>query len=157
MTKPQTLYARLELIWWLITAIVAAVVLFPIIRKLPDFPFLWSNVAFVVAFITLTRYIFLLRYTFLADRMLLKVTLFFLCIPIAFLLVQEINAFQVYLDENGPDSLVTSLPSAEQNGMMTYIRSEMLLFGVGSVISSIILPIRLLVSIWRRYNGYSTY
>jgi hypothetical protein len=36
--------------------------------------------------------------------------------------------------------------------MMNYIRSEMLLFGVAGIISSVIFPFRMLMSVWRYRN-----
>ena len=154
MKETRTLLIRLELIWLLITGLVAALLLAPILYRIPDFQFLWPNLFFIVVMITFTRYIFLLRYTFLAKWRVIKVALIFICLWLAFLLVQEINAFQTFLDENGPEAIVGGLDRASQGGMMSYIHSEMLLFGVGAVISCAVLPIRLIVSIWRRWNGY---
>ena len=154
MNQTRPLLFRLELVWLLITVLVAAILLLPILYKLPDYRFLWPNLAFIIVMITFTRYIFLLRYTFLAQWRVIKVALIFICLWLAFLLVQEINTFQTFLDENGIEAVVGSLPRADQEGMMSYIRSEMLLFGVGAVISCAILPVRLVVSVWRRWNGY---
>jgi hypothetical protein len=151
---PRYLLARLEIIWWLITLVIATVILMPILYQLPDYQFFWSNLAFILVFITFTRYIFLLRYSFLANWSYVKVAIIFACFIAIFLLVQEINFFQTFLDENGMEPIVESLPKGDQLNMMNYIRSEMLLFGVGSVISCVVLPLRLVVSIWRRINGH---
>ncbi len=154
MLKNTALLARLELVWWLITAIIVAIILGPILYKLPDYQFLWPNLVFILVMVTFTRYIFFLKYTFLATWRNIKVAIIFLCIFIAFLLVQEINLFQTFLDENGVEAIVGSLPRTEQGSMMKFIKSEMLLFGVGAVITCGVLPLRLVVSIWRRWNGY---
>lgn len=154
MLKNTALLARLELVWWLITAIIAVIILGPILYKLPDYQFLWPNLVFILVMVTFTRYIFFLKYTFLATWRNIKVAIIFLCIFIAFLLVQEINLFQTFLDENGVEAIVGSLPRTEQAPMMKFIKSEMLLFGVGAVITCGVLPLRLVVSIWRRWNGY---
>lgn len=154
MQKSTALLARLEIVWWLITAVVAATILFPIYYQLPDYQFLWSNLILIVLAITFTRYIFLLRYTFLASWRYIKVAVIFACIFIAFLVVQEINIFQTFLDENGIEPIVGTLAREDQEPMIKYIRSEMLLFGVTALIGCIVLPMRLVVSIWRRWNGY---
>ena len=154
MQGTRPLLLRLEMIWLLITAVVALIIVGPILYRLPAYQFLWPNLAFILVMITFTRYIFQLRYTFLANWRIIKVALIFICLWIAFLMVQEINGFQTFLDENGPEAVVGSLPREDQAGMMTYIRSEMLLFGVGAVISCAVLPLRLVVSLWRRWNGY---
>ena len=154
MKGTRTLLLRLELIWLLITAVVAATIVGPILYRLPEYQFLWPNLVFILVMITFTRYIFQLRYSFIADWRIFKAGLIFVCLWVAFFMVQEINGFQTFLDENGPEAVVGSLPREDQSAMMTYIRSEMLLFGVGAVISCGVLPLRLVVSLWRRWNCY---
>ena len=144
--------AQLELLFWLFTAAITAAVLLPILTSVDDYPFLFINIVYIVAAITLTRYIFLLPFTFLARRQALKVVLFFLFIPLVFYLVQELNNFQVYLDEQGWDAVVGKLSYDRRNGMMGYIRSQMILFGVASIIAAIALPLRLAISVWRYRN-----
>jgi hypothetical protein len=152
MQPPISLLLRLELIWWALTAVVLAGVLLPIRGYWETYPFFWTNVIFLVVFVTLARYIFLLPYTFLANRQRWKVILVFLCIPLVFLLVQEINRFQVYLDNYGLEALLGQPGMNPEDSLISYTYSEMLLFGVGSVISGVIFPFRLLLSVWRRRN-----
>ncbi len=144
--------AQLELLWWVITVLVTIAVLLPIYTKVDGYAFYGLNTIYIVAFITLARYIFLLPFTFLADREALKVILIFLCIPFIFYLIQGLNQFQLFLDEEGPEALIKNLEGKTLSDMTTYIRSEILLFGVGSIISSVIFPFRLLISVWRKRN-----
>ena len=147
------LYLRIELIWWLFTAILMAAVLLPIFTSIHDqYPFYFINLIYIATFITLTRYTFLLHQTFLAKRQVLKVIVFFLCVPLIFFLVQELNGFQTFLDEKGWDTVVGNLAYAKRNGMINYMRSQMILFGVGSIIISVLFPLRLVVSVWRTRN-----
>lgn len=144
---------QLEISWWLFTASIAFLVVLPILLNVKGFPFLWSNIAFVVAFITLTRYVFLLKYTWLARREVFKIIIFFLCIPLLFFTIQEINLFQTYLDENGVEALVgQQYPYTKRTALGKYVHSEMLLFGIGSVIAGVVFPFRLLISVWRGRN-----
>lgn len=143
---------QLEIVFWMFTLVVVAAVLLPIYTSIPDYPFWVSNIAFIVVGITVARYIFLLRHTFLARQQLLKTACIFLCIPLLFYLVQEINYFQTYLDEQGTDAIVGHLPLQERGSMIAYVRNQILLFGVLAVISCVIFPIRLIVSIWRTHN-----
>jgi len=142
----------LELIWWIITIIAAIVVLFPIYSTLDDYRFGWINLVYILTFITVSRYIFLLKYTFLARIEYLKIVLIFLCIPAVFLLIQELNLFQTYIDKQGVDALVGELPYGKRESMLAYIRNEMFFFGTGSIVSCIIFPFRLIISIWRGRN-----
>lgn len=152
MKQPSSLLLRLELIWWAVTILILFGVLLPIRSYWGTYPFFWSNTLYIITFITLTRYIFLLHYTFLAHLQRLKIVLFFLCIPLVFLLIQELNRFQLYLDYNGIEALLGNPGLDMNNSLINYTYNEMLLFGVGSIISGIIFPFRLLSSVWRKRN-----
>ena len=144
--------ALLEILFWAFTALVAGIVLLPIINEVEGYPFFFINVVYIVTAITVTRYLFLLPHTFLAHRQVLKIALVFLCIPFVFYLIQELNHFQVFIDEEGLDALVGNLPYRRRNNMVDYIRSQMILFATGSIISSVAFPFRLIVSVWRTRN-----
>jgi len=143
---------QLELLWWAFTLLVLVLVLFPIALQLRDYPFWVINALYIITFVTATRYIFLLPSTFLARRLWWKLSLIFLSIPFVFFLIQELNGFQTYLDEQGVEAVVGSLPFQKQQAMYQYVRNEMLLFGTGAIASAIILPFRLILAIWRVRN-----
>jgi hypothetical protein len=154
VTKPgkQISVLQFELLWWLITALVLAAILLPIYLNIRYFPFYGLNILVIVCFITLARYLFLLPYTFLARREILKIAIVFLCIPLIFIIVQELNKFQTYLDEQGVEMLVGKRPAEKQMQWVYFIQNEILLFGVGAVVTGIILPFRLILSVWRGRN-----
>ena len=143
---------KLELYWWLFTIIVAIAVLVPIYQRLPDYPFYTSNILHIVLFVTFTRYAFLLPHTFLARRQLWKGIVFVLCLFVLFRIIENINFFQTWLDEEGTDALVGHLAFDQRKSMIDYVRSEYLLFGVGSAIATVFLQLRLIVSAWRFHN-----
>jgi hypothetical protein len=151
-TNKMNKKAQLELFFWLFTLVILAAVLLPMATRLPDYPFFLANTVFVITAITMTRYLFLLKHTFLAKQQRLKVIVFFLLIPLAFYIIQELNYFQTFLDERGPEAIVGSMPLSSQDNMLTYIRSEVIFFGVASIISTVALGFRLLVSVWRLRN-----
>ncbi len=141
----------LEIIWWIVTIILAIAVLLPIYFSVVNYPFWNVNIIYIVVFVTFTRYIFFLKHTFLANIEYLKVLLIFLCFPLIFYLIQELNTFQTFLDEEGAGAIVGN--DDPNSGMINYVRSEFLLFGVGSVIASIVFPFRLILSVWRSRNS----
>ena len=143
---------KLELIWWLFTVVVVIAVIFPIYNNLSSYPFLWQNILFIVVLITLTRFVFLLEHTVLANRTKLKVGIVLISVPVIFLLIEQLSAFQTYMDEVTFDQFMTALPLAKQQSMNKYLHSEMLFFGVGAVIISIIFPFRMILSVWRNRN-----
>ncbi len=152
MDGKQSLHFRLEIIWWFFTLILVTGVLYPILSKVDNYPFLVINIIFIIVFVTFTRYIFLLKHTFLAKQQLLKTGIVLIGVPIIFMLINQINLFQTFLDENGTEGIVGDLAFGKRENIANFIRAEMLFFGVGSVISAIILPLRLVVSVWRTEN-----
>ena len=155
MKRKSAIALRLELTWLLFTLLFFAVVAAPIYMKLPGFSFFWTNLLFVAVFITASRYIFFLPGTFLARRQILKISFFFLSIPFIFFLVSEVHRFQTFLDGDGIQSLFDGLSLEDESQMSGYIRAEMLLFGVGSVIAMVVFAFRMILSVWRVHNGRS--
>lgn len=152
MNREQSLHFRLELIWWIFTLILVAGILYPIFKEVDNYPFLVTNIIFIIVFVTFTRYIFLLKHTFIAKQQLLKIGIVMVSIPVIFMLINQVNLFQTFLDENGIEGLVGDLPYRKRENIAKFVRAEMLFFGVGSVISAFIFPIRLVVSVWRTKN-----
>ena len=152
MNQKSTLTLKVELLWWLVTLWVIFGVMFPIYSKLDDYPFWVENIVFIVVFITFTRYIFLLKHTFLAYQQKLKVALFFIAMWLLFYLIDAINHFQTTIDEAGLEPIFQHLPLVDKTSLSHYVRNELTLFGVGSAIATIVFMFRMLISIWRVRN-----
>jgi len=142
----------LEFIFWIVTAIIAVAVLYPIISVVENYLFLIPNIIFIVVLLTCTRYIFLLKHTWLAKLQVVKTALIFASIWAVFLLIEQLGKFQSFIDEEGPEALVGDLPLDQMASIVGYIKSEMLFFGVGSIIAVIVLSGRLMKSIWNYRN-----
>jgi len=143
---------KFELLWLLITALLLSIVLLPIQKNIPVYPFWTSNIVFIVVFATLFRLIFFLKHSLIAKLQYLKIALVLAMIPLVFYMIGEINYFQTYLDERGVDTFLGHLNDPKQTFMDNYIRSEMLFFGTAAVISAMIIPFRLVISVWRTRN-----
>jgi hypothetical protein len=152
MNKQQSLTLWLELLWWVLTALIVWAVLFPIHKAMRVWPFEGWNIAFVVVVVTFTRYIFLLKHTFLARLQEVKVALIILMFPFTFFLIEAVNGFMVYIEENTWEDLTGHLPLADKHAIEGYIWTEMLFFGVGSFIAAPALAVRLMLSVWRTRN-----
>lgn len=154
--KQWMLKLQLEIIWWIVTAIITFLLVSPIINNMLDYQFLYSNIIFIIIFITYTRYFFLLKHTFLARAQILKFVLIFASIPLVFKLVEFIFAYQDFLDTEGLNTFDAyfreGLDIKARERLLAYMSREFLFFGVGSVIAAVILPFRLLISFWRVYN-----
>ncbi|MEZ4952662.1 MAG: hypothetical protein R2825_03705 [Saprospiraceae bacterium] len=153
MEKQKKLHIRLELIWWMITLVIIIGLFIPIYTTQKDYPFWMSNTIFVLVFITFSRYIFLLKHTFIAHRQTLKAAIAILCIPLFIFLLDEFSAFRAIAEEIGIEEMFDHLSLNGQTNMTNYVKSEMLFFGAASIISCILMPFRMLVSFWRTYNN----
>lgn len=142
----------LELMMWLFTAVLVVLILLPIYFSVQDYPFYFSNILFIVVFITFARYIFLLRHTVVARSLVFKGAMMVISIPIIMYLIDSVSIFQGFTDDVGLDTLVQDLTISKQKAIMKYMRTEMIFFGVGAVIVAILFPFRMLVSIWRGIN-----
>ena len=143
---------KVELIWWLFTFMLVVLVLIPIRINAPLFPFFFQNTILIVAFVTFTRYIFLLPITLIAREKWIKVFIIAISAILFFILTTAIGDFRNFLEEEGLQTLVEHLHVEQQTRIMEYMKSEMLFFGVGSIISGVILPFRMVISLWRVRN-----
>ena len=136
----------------LMTAVVVGVVMYPIWTQFPEFKFQWTNVIYIVAFLTFTRYTFLLRYTFLAQAQNVKIGFILLTLMIILGLTTQIQDFNVWIDAGDPERLMPLVPISKRDGLLSYIKSEFLFFAVGAIVASVFLAGRLMQSVWRTRN-----
>lgn len=142
----------LELTGWMLTLLVIVGVLYPIRVALPDWPFQTWNIIFIVVLITLGRYIFLLKHTFLAKMQYLKFVLIILMVPGIFMLISGLNGFMVWIEEHTWEPLTGHLPLEQQQKIEAYAWNQMIFFGAGSIIAALAFIGRLFMSIWLTHN-----
>lgn len=152
MDKRQSLTLLLELLWWVVTAVIVALVLYPVHKAMYVWQFEWLNIIFIVTLVTFTRYIFLLPHTFLARMQVLKVVLMLLLFPATFALINGVSGFMIFIEENTWDPITGHLPPSQKRSVEQYMWVEMLFFGVGSFIAAPVLAARLFQSVWRVRN-----
>ncbi|MCP4441354.1 MAG: hypothetical protein GY810_20805 [Aureispira sp.] len=156
LKKQQALKIQVELIWLLVTAVLIYIILYPMLNHFKEYRFLYGNIVFIAVFVTYTRYIFLLKHTFLAYLQPLKFILVFVSVPLVFHLIELLQGFQYFLETEGLMSIQpyfeegTSTKTRES--VYIYMSREMVFFGVASVIVAIMMPFRMLLSFWRVYN-----
>lgn len=146
-------FLLIELLWWVITALVIFAFMYLPYHYGNGFGELGkTNILFILIFITLTRHIFLLKYTFLGYTLWAKILVIFFCIPLIVYLYSAFQFVQVYLDDGRLETVFGHLQVGEQYAMMNYIESELIFFAIGSMVATILMPIRMIVSIWRTKN-----
>ena len=142
----------LELFWWLFTIGVVVLVLFPIYYYYPDYSLGWWNATAIIIAVTFTRFIFFLKYTFFAKMQRLKVALFFVMVPVIFMLKNELFSFLGFVHDGGLLAELKSLEYERQFFLVRYIRKEFSFFLFAAMFSAIILTFRLLQSVWLLRN-----
>ena len=140
-----------------ITALIAIAVVYPILQNFAQpFPFLQSNLIFIVLFLTYMRFVFLLKYTWFARFFYLKMALMLLTFPLGMWLAYQLREFLQFKDSEIPDSLLALMfsnkPEAELKSLINYIEIEYIFFGVGAFLANIALFFRFLMSVWRGAN-----
>jgi len=158
MEQSTKLKGRLELIWWVFTLIVLLAVLMPIYLNFKAYPFWSMNIVFIIVFITYARIIFLLKHSFIAYSFPAKIFLLFFSLPLTFYLISSLFEFQDFLDTEGQNALLQPgllrkpLSAIQGVNLSEFVRKEMLFFAVGSIITAIMMPFRMVKSIWRTRN-----
>lgn len=152
MESKQKLGIQLEVLFWIFTLLVAVGFIYPIYRTGAPYPFYYITILFIVVFVTLTRYIFLMKLTFLAHLKWVKAALILISIPFLFYLIQQLNMFQTFQDEEGLDQYFRFIPLLERIDLTKYIDRMVTFFGTASIIAAIIFPFRMMISIWRNWN-----
>ena len=150
MTKNKIL---LEAIWWLVTAVIVTIIMYPIWTNFPAYKFNMMNIINIVVFITFSRYTFFLKYTFLATLQKAKIAFVLFTIAIVTTLMTQIQSFNVWIDGGDPDILLESVGRTDmREPLLNYIKSEYVFFVVAAIVSALFLSGRLLVSVWRLRN-----
>ena len=142
----------LELVFWLISFLLIALLLLPIYTKVYDYQFYGLNIITTLIAFHFIRSIFLLKHMWFSHHTKVKVVCFFLCIPVLLYLIDAIYNFQSFRDNTGVTSLVGHLPLEDQLGISTYIIRMTMISWISAVIATVVFPIRLLKSVWLLRN-----
>jgi hypothetical protein len=122
------------------------------LTEVPGFPFSFQNILLIVFFITFTRYIFFLPLTLIARAKWIKVAIILSAVLFLFITATAMIDFRNFMDERGLQTLVENLDVQLQTRRINYIKHEMIFFGVGSLITGVLLPMRMVRSLWRMRN-----
>jgi len=151
--QSKSLLIRAELLSILISIVACLLIIVPIYRAFGnDYGFYIANIFAILIFINYTRLIFLLKYTPYAYSTIVKLVLIFASIPLGFYFVDRLYDFQRLLDEVGLNGFLNSEANAP-TGMAKFARIQYLFFNSGTITVLIMLPIRMIVSIWRIRNN----
>ena len=145
-----------EVLFILGTLTIAVLLLLPVYQEFGmNYSFYRSNFSFIFIFLTLSRYMFLLKYTPFSHTKWIKVILIFACIPLFLFLIDGFYNFQRFLDEIGLQDILLDKSSETAYAVCRYTRSQYLFFAVGGLITLVLFPMRMIISLWRQVNKNS--
>ena len=93
-----------------------------------------------------------MKYTVIANSKATKALLIILCIPLIIFSIDGIFSFRQILDNDGYAAICKGVADENMNAIGMYYRNEYLFFGVSAIITAIIFPFRMVISIWRQIN-----
>ena len=143
----------LEIIWGIVTVIAVILFILPIYNAIGDkYNFYTPNIFYIIVFITFTRLIFLLQHTLIAKNRMLKLAFVFIPIPLFFYTMDSLFDFQNFLDNQDHIRMVDHLSMERAIEILDYTKYQFLFFAIGTFIVLFLLPVRMIISIWRGYN-----
>ena len=143
----------LELIAWIVCSLFVAIILLPVLSYSKDYPFIIQNILLIVILFTASRFVFTMPFVPYLKNSKVRLLLLFL-IPALIIAVLRMNSkFSVYMQNNSLANLYDGFTWEDQQFVSKYIRTEMTFFGIGSLISLVLLGLRIIKSLWRSRNN----
>ena len=144
---------RLSALWWIIGLLITAAIVSPFAVQLMDKSIFWTNVLFSFGFVILSRTLIQLKHTYLAEHFYLRIAFFIFLFHMIFLSIEQINHFQYVVDYDDLNLwLSEGFKTENLRSIRSYIQSEFMFLGVGTVIVAILLLIRLVLFTWKTLN-----
>ncbi len=146
----------LEITWWVISTVIAVIVILPIWSAGVTFRFYIYNIIFVMAGVNLLRYLLFFEHHPYSKSKSFKIAIIF-CVPILFFPVLEgLHDFIEYNDHEGLQTGMDHLNHKHKNFLIRYIRIEYLLLGISTMAGLLLLIIKMIRSLWRQVKYQET-
>ncbi len=144
-----------EILWILIAAVLALAVLAPPILSVGEFLYQYENALIVFGFITVLRLLFFHRQAPWLGPKPVKGALCIAMIPVILFTILTINNVQTFVDANGFAALFGGIETDQITQWGRYLRNEVIFFGAGLLICAVILPVVLIIEVWRQVKGFA--
>jgi len=143
-----------ELLWLIIAVLVATVVLLPPTLNV-GLPVYWlPNALVIIGFVTAIRLLFFPTQTpWLRPRPAKGIAVIVL-VPVALGAILFINDIQTLVDAAGDAAVFGDVAALKRSLRWgRYVRNESVFFGSGLLICSVLLPVILIISLWRQVKA----
>lgn len=152
MSLPKSKWL-IEIVCWIITALLGILIVLPILNNGIDFPFIDYNIFYIVVGLTIFRYLFFWDWIPFSGSKAAKIIIIFIVPLMFFPLLEGIHTFVEYNDQEGIQSILNHLSLSKFNFFISYIRLEYLTFGIMSFLGSFMMALKMIRSLWRQING----
>lgn len=140
----------IELVWWIATFVISALILLPIYLANIQFEWFIYNMVYIVGAITLVRYVFTLHYHPFSHSKVFKI-LMILVVPLLFFPILEgLHSFLEFSDQIGIFTILEHLSFDRQKWYARYIKIEYVLAGVTCFLGVFAMIIKMIRSLWRQ-------
>ncbi len=144
-----------EILWILIAGVIALAVLAPPILSVSEFQFQLDNALIIFGFISVLRLLFFHKQAPWLGYKPVKAAVCVAMIPVFLFTVLSINNVQTFVDANGYAALFGGMETELMTQWGRYVRNEVVFFGAGLLICSVILPVVLIIEVWRQVKGFA--
>ena len=142
----------MTILWLIFTLLLIAIVHWPIYSNQIDYQFYFNNILFLIVFIVFFRYIFLIKHTFIENTIFIKLIIMPLGIFMSIYSYMALNDFIEFYQGNGIYFLLDHFSLEKQTSLGNYIQRQYMFLGVAALVTSVIIHMRMLISVFRVYN-----
>ncbi|MBK7094135.1 MAG: hypothetical protein IPH57_03375 [Saprospiraceae bacterium] len=139
-------------LWLLVLLLLPALVLWPVYSNDIDFPFYAHNILIITAPVFFLRYIFFIKYSFIEKTIIPKLIIMPVPLILGIYSYVILNDFIGFYNNNGIYYSLESFSLDKQEFLGNYLFRQFIFFGAFTIITCLIIPFRMLISVWRVYN-----
>lgn len=142
-----------EALSWLFILMSCALFLVPVYLKSGvNYPFYLSNALSIIIFLGITRWLFLWKFVPYSRSTCVKWIFIFLPIPVLMYLVGSLWDFQKLIDEEGTISFLKGSSDMRDYDFGRFMKYQFIFFCTGAIVTTALLPVRMIISFWRIIN-----
>lgn len=142
-----------EVLWLLISIILITIIVLPIYWHNVDFQYWALLIGSFMILIYFLRLIFLLKFTFIKDNIWIQAIIILSCLPLFFIVYNSMHGFQAHLDHGDLNNILDGYGLDTRRFLYNYIRNAVLFGAIGAILTILILPFRMLISIWKLFKN----
>ncbi len=142
-----------ELLFILLAVAIALAVVAPPFYIIGPFVGLLANFIIIIGFITVVRLLFFATLSPWLRPRYMKGVVTILAVPAFLATVLALNEMQTYIDANGFAALFDNAAHPEAARWARYVRNEFVFFGSALLIVLLILPVAMIVQLWRQVKA----